>query len=260
MAVSSPQNPVSFIKRPSEQYGKLPTMTPAEETTNISYESLRQVTILSPLSNDELAGFADSCSWSRHDSHYEVVVQDTPCDQVYFIAQGRVSAKTYSPKGREVTYAELGVGEFFGELSALDNEPHVSFVITLQESLIASIDADAFNIFLEKHPAVMRTMLTELAGRVRRLDKKILEFSTLTASNRIHAELLRLAKNNRQIDGGAEISPTLPHADLASRTNGALESVTRELARLKKNNIIRTDPDRLFISDIAALTKLIENE
>mgnify|MGYP001313041341 FL=1 len=92
-------------------------MTPAEETTNISYESLRQVTILSPLSNDELAAFADSCSWSRHDSHYEVVVQDTPCDQVYFIAQGRVSAKTYSPKGREVTYAELGVGEFFGELS-----------------------------------------------------------------------------------------------------------------------------------------------
>ena len=103
MAVSSPQNPVSFIKRASEQYDKLPTMTPAEETTNISHESLRQVTILSPLSNDELAAFADSCSWSRHDSHYEVVVQDTPCDQVYFIAQGRVSAKTYSSKGREVT-------------------------------------------------------------------------------------------------------------------------------------------------------------
>ena len=235
-------------------------MTGPKETANISYDSLRQVTILSSLSSDELAEFSDSCSWSRHNSHYEVVVQDTPCDRVYFIAQGRVSAKTYSPKGREVTYAELGVGEFFGELSALDNKPHVSFVITLQESLIASIDADAFNAFLETHPAVMRTLLTELAGRVRLLDKKILEFSTLTASNRIHAELLRLANGHQQIDGSAEISPTLTHADLASRTNTTRESVTRELARLKKDNIIRTDPDRLFILDITALTKLLENK
>ena len=91
-------------------------------------------------------------------------------------------------------------------------------------------------------------------------DIPVAKGSTLTASNRIHAELLRLAKNNQQFDGGAEISPTLTHADLASRTNTTRESVTRELARLKKNNIIRTDPDRLFISDIAALTKLIENE
>ena len=98
MAGSYPQNPVSFIKRPSEQCGKLPTMTPAEETTNISYESLREVTILSPLSNHELAGFADSCRWRRHDAHYEVVVQGTPCDQVYFIAQGRVSAKPIPQK------------------------------------------------------------------------------------------------------------------------------------------------------------------
>ena len=226
-------------------------------THDISRDALSKISILSPLSNDELAAFARSCVWHRYPDQYEVVVQATPCDQGYFITQGRVSAKTFSPSGQEVTYAELSTGEFFGELSALDGEPHVSFVITLEESLIASIDAQSFNKFLISHPTVMRTLLTQLAGRVRKLDEKIFQFSTLNAGNRICAELLRLAERHLQRDGSADISPVPTHADLASRTNTSRESVTRELPRLKNDGLVLAGRSRIFVPRIDALAALI---
>ncbi|HCV20336.1 MAG TPA: hypothetical protein DF863_02570 [Gammaproteobacteria bacterium] len=232
-------------------------MNSDSKTGEISYQSLCDIRILASLTEQEFTQLAGTCAWHRHRPGQEIVVQDTPCDEVYFICSGRVSAKTYSTTGKEVTYAELHAGDHFGELSALDGQPRVSFVVTLEESLLSSLSAEAFNAFLEAHPGVMRALLTDLAGRVRALDEKIFEFSTLSSRNRIHAELLRLADPQRHEDGSAEIAPPPTHADLASRTNTTRESVTRELNRLKKAGLLEADRSHYKILNVAALADLV---
>ena len=230
-----------------------------QATAKVSVTALGQVRIFSPLTEEELTVLAENCSWSRHEAASEVLAQDAPCDEVYFICSGRVSAKTFSDAGKEITFAELIQGDVFGELSALDGEPRSSFVVTLEESLLAALPARVFNEFLDSHPKVMRALLVELTGRLRRADEKVFEFSTLNTSNRIHAELLRLASMHPAQDGTVEITPPPTHADLASRTNTTRESVTRTLNQLKQGGLIEATRQCLTILDPDTLTKLIRD-
>ena len=106
---------------------------------NISVTALAKVRILAALPEEALAKLAERCSWSRHGGGSEVLAQDAPCDEVYFICSGRVTAKTFSDAGKEITFAELVQGDIFGELSALDGHPRSSFVVTLEESLLSLV-------------------------------------------------------------------------------------------------------------------------
>ena len=90
------------------------------------------------------------------------------------------------------------------------------------------------------------------------LDEKVFEFSTLSSSSRIHAELLRLARAHRDSDNSAQIMPAPTHADLASRTNTTRESVTRALNRLKKDGLIDTSRQCLTVHNINTLTILAQ--
>ncbi len=84
------------------------------------------------------------------------------------------------------------------------------------------------------------------------------EFSTLSSGNRIHAELLRLARAHRDGDNSAQIMPAPTHADLASRTNTTRESVTRALNRLKKDGLIDTSRQCLTVHNINTLAILAQ--
>ena len=143
-------------------------------------------------------------------------------------------------------------------MSALDGQPRSSFVVTVEESLLASLSAQVFNAFLDKHPQMMRSLMIELALRLRQADEKVFEFSTLSSGNRIHAELLRLARAHRDGDNSAQIMPAPTHADLASRTNTTRESVTRALNRLKKDGLIDTNRQCLTVHNINTLTILAQ--
>ncbi len=100
--------------------------------------------------------------------------------------------------------------------------------------------------------------LKELTDLVRLLCERVVEFSTLGVKNRIHAELLRLAQKHMQDDNSAAISPVPTHADIASRVSTHREAVTRELNHLAHAGVIERRSGVLVISDVAKLTRMVE--
>jgi CRP-like cAMP-binding protein len=52
-----------------------------------------------------------------------IVAQDEPGDSMFVIAAGRVKVALFGENGRELTLSELKPGDFFGEMSLLDNRP-----------------------------------------------------------------------------------------------------------------------------------------
>src|SRR3546814_6727654 len=93
-------------------------------------------------------------------------------------------------------------------------------------------------------------LLTSLIGTVRTLSERIFEFSTLAVKNRIHSELLRLAREGEHVGKTAHISPAPTHADIASRISTHREAVTRELNELTKSGLVKRDGRTLIIGDI----------
>ena len=161
-------------------------------------------------------------------------------------------------QGHEVSFRDIGPGEMFGELSAIDRELRSADVVALMDTLVAAMPVQLFWDMLDEHYSVREAMLRELTRRVRTLSNRIVEFSTLAVRNRIHAELLRIA-HEATVDGNrAVIFPAPRHADIASRVGTNRESVTRELGNLVRAGVVERRCGTLVICDLNALATLVQ--
>lgn len=74
--------------------------------------------------------------------------------------------------------------------------------------------------------------MRELARLLRQSTDRIMDLSTLGANNRVHAELLRLARSDAGDGRRATISPIPSHSEIASRVSTTRETVARALGDL----------------------------
>ena len=209
---------------------------------------------------DALEALAKRCQWQRFEANQLIVGQDDETKDVFFIVRGRVRVIVYAASGKEVSFRDLGAGQMFGELSAIDGRPRSATVIALQEALMARMPPNVFWTMVERHPQVATAVLHHLVGLVRALSDRVFEFSTLAVKNRIHAELLRLAREASGRDSGAMlISPAPTHAEIASRISSHREAVTRELNELVRAGLVERRSGGLIIRDIERLARLVED-
>ena len=103
-------------------------------------------------------------------------------------------------------------------------------------------------------------VLRQLTGLIRKLGDRVVEFSALSVKSRIHAEILRLAKNNLITENTAEITPSPTHQDIASRISTHREAVSREISELTKNAILKRSEGKLIVQDISKLEALLNNQ
>jgi CRP-like cAMP-binding protein len=124
--------------------------------------------------------------------------------------------------------------------------------------LIASLSADEFWQVLRDYPIVAEATLKRLTKQLRILSERVFEFSALTVKNRIHAELLRLARDHSRGANKAAISPVPTHAEIASRVSTHREAVTRELNDLTRAGLIERRHGVLIIRDVEHLARMVE--
>jgi CRP/FNR family cyclic AMP-dependent transcriptional regulator len=222
-------------------------------------ETLRGIEIFADLSTDARRTLASHCQAHYFEPNDRVVSRQDASTDVYFIVSGRVRVTIFSRSGKEVSFRDLGPGQLFGDLSAIDGEPRSATVVTLDETLIVSMPADAFWQVLRDYPSVSAVMMKELARLVRKLSERVVEFSTLGVKNRIHAELLRLSREHLQDNQTATISPAPTHGEIASRVSTHREAVTRELNHLAQIGLIKQRRGTLTVLDVRRLARLVED-
>jgi len=222
-------------------------------------DTLRGIKLFAGIPPEQFLPLDRRCRFRRlaRDAHI-VGYQDETTD-VYFVVQGRVRVTIFSSAGREVTFRDFAVGDFFGELSAIDAKPRSASVVALGESVVAAMPAPAFRDVLLQYPSVMEAILKRLVGSVRMLSERVLEFSTLAVRNRIHAELLRLARGSGGAGQTATITPLPTHAEIASRVSTHREAVTRELNELARIGLVERQSQSLLIRDVPKLERMLRD-
>jgi CRP/FNR family cyclic AMP-dependent transcriptional regulator len=85
----------------------------------------------------------------------------------------------------------------------------------------------------------------------------VIELSTLGVQNRIHAELLRLARASGVTGRKARIDPAPKHADIASQVSTYREQVTRELSALNRQGLLAKDGAALLLLDVPQLERMV---
>jgi CRP-like cAMP-binding protein len=219
---------------------------------------LRSIELLEGLAPEKLDVLARQCVWRNYEAGKRIISRNADDRDVYLLVCGKVRITTYSQAGRQVTFRDIGAGDLFGEMAALDHMPRSADVIALDPALIASLPASAFSKLLQEEPLLAERMLKRLASLVRGLSERVIDLSTLGVQNRIHAEILRLARDAGIVRNTARIDPAPKHADVASQVSTYREQVTRELSALAKLGILGKEASALLVLDVQRLEKMVE--
>lgn len=219
---------------------------------------LRGIALLEGLAAERLEALARECAWRNYAADQRVISREAADRDLYLIVSGRVRVTTYSAAGRQVTFRDFGAGEHLGEVAAIDGLPRSADAVALESSLLASMPAATFRRLLREEPAVAERLLRDFAGLVRRLSERVIDLSTLGVHQRLHAELLRLARAAGVAGNSARLEPAPKHAALAGQVSTYREQVTRELSALVKAGVLGKDGRALVVRDVRRLEKMVE--
>ncbi len=220
---------------------------------------LRAIKLLEGLPEERLQSLATQCKWRRYEPEQMIFSREGTDRDVHLIVAGKVRITIYAASGRQVTFNDEKAGAAFGELAAIDGKPRTADAVALESLLIASMPPAAFKQLLRDEPVVLDRVLLQLIALVRRLSDRVIDLSTLGVQNRVHAEVLRLAREAGVADNRARIDPAPKHTDIASRVSTYREQVTRELSLLTRSGILSKDAHALVIRDVARLEQLVKD-
>jgi CRP/FNR family cyclic AMP-dependent transcriptional regulator len=93
-----------------------------------------------------------------------------PGDSMYLVENGCVRISVKDADGHDTTLAEMGKGDFFGEMSLLDGNARSADATASVDSRLAVLPRADFRSFLRKNPDIALGILTALTHRLRRTD------------------------------------------------------------------------------------------
>ena len=112
-----------------------------------------------------------------------------PGDAMYVVERGKVRISVQATDGHELQLAELGNGEFFGEMALLDGRPRSANATAVEDSRLAILSREHLFSFIRTTPNVSLEMLTALAHRLRRTDEILRHRATRNVNEELAAQL-----------------------------------------------------------------------
>jgi CRP-like cAMP-binding protein len=131
-------------------------------------ELLSRVPLFAVVSRAQLGKVAGLAEEASYNAGRVIVKTGDPGKAFYVIVEGRAKVV----KGKIVTArreAELGPGEFFGELALLDGEARAATVIAATPLVTIRIERAAFRRLLREEPDLALKVLEGMARRTRKI-------------------------------------------------------------------------------------------
>lgn len=219
--------------------------------------ALRRIGLLDGLPAPRLDALAQACRWQHVAAEQPLLLRAQDRGEVLLLVSGQVRVTTYAANGRQVTFRDLDAGAVIGDLAALDGRPRSADVITLADSVVAVLERADFLALLRESPELSLRLMQRLALMVRELTERVIDLSTLGVQNRLHAELLRMARSAGVQGNRARIEPAPRHLDLAARVSTNREQVTRELNVLARAGLVGKEDGALVVHDVARLERMV---
>lgn len=161
--------------------------------------TLDRVTLFADLKAATRARIAASCAWRSYKAGEPILTYLDASDEVFFITEGGARVISYSPAGKIVSFRDLGPGDTFGEIPAIDRGPRSASVEAIADSTVAVMPAAAFRAIVESEPIVAQALLRQQVGTIRRLTTRIQEFSSAVmgiTGRRIYGEVQGIRAND----------------------------------------------------------------
>ncbi|HEX7253714.1 MAG TPA: cyclic nucleotide-binding domain-containing protein [Thermoanaerobaculia bacterium] len=119
---------------------------PSETETALAHSSL-----FSGLSRDELTTLLTVVAPLKVSAGSAVVREGEPGDSLFLVASGMLRVSTRADDGSDVVLADLGPGDFFGEVALLTRRPRTATVKAITEAELLRLDAATVERLRQTH-------------------------------------------------------------------------------------------------------------
>ena len=161
-----------------------------------------------------------------------------------------------SSDGRENLLAIMGPGQMFGELSLFDPGPRSATVTAVTDVTFASLSHDDLLKWLEGRPQVARSLLGQLASRLRKSNDVVADLVFSDVPGRVAKALLDLADRfGRTADDGVHVHHDLTQEELAQLVGASRETVNKALADFASRGWLRLEPRSVVVMDLERLQR-----
>jgi uncharacterized membrane protein len=123
---------------------------------------LRDVPLFSLLDDDELRVLAAQVELRTFAARQRIYRIGDPAGQAYVLVSGEVQVTTIDEDHQDVVFDQPASGDFFGFASMLDQTPHQTTAIALQETRCVEVDRDDIAALVQQKPHAGMDMLTVL--------------------------------------------------------------------------------------------------
>lgn len=214
---------------------------------------IRRVPLFANLSDQHAESMANAVVKRRFKRGELIVEQGKKSNTLYILLAGRARVLTSHTGGREVILATMGQGDYIGEMSLIDNEPHSASVRAEMQTDVLLLSGAEFARCMPDQGSVAFAVLRGLTERLRRADRNIQSLALMDVYGRVARVLLEAAMPD--LNGQLLIREKISRQDIAKMVGASREMVSRVMKDLEQRGFIETlEHGSILIKDRLAVT------
>ncbi len=183
--------------------------------------------------------------------------EDDAGDTMYVLQSGRVRI-TREASGETKVLAELGAGEFFGEMAILNQKPRTATAEVIEDSKVLVLDAKKFEAMITGNTEIAVRLIKRLAHRLDNADALIEILMHRDPKARVILGLSRYASAVGVTRPDGSVLVKMTRAALAEQVGLDEEHTHQTVVRLARLGIVDEVPDGFVMKDVNRLNEFLE--
>lgn len=202
---------------------------------------IRRVPLFSMLTASQAESLAGAVGKRRFKRGEHLVQQGFRCESLFIILAGRARVVVTDRRDREVILATMHPGDYVGEMSLIDQEPHSATVEAEVQTDALVLAGEDFKRCLLENTTTVSAVMRGLVKRLRNADRKIESLALMNVYGRVANVLMESAPLNS--DNQRIIKEKLSRQDIAKMVGASREMVSRVMKDFEEQGFVQTRPD-----------------
>jgi CRP-like cAMP-binding protein len=202
---------------------------------------IRRVPLFSTLTQAQAESVAEAVVKRRYKRGEVIVEQGKKSNFLAIVLTGRARVVTTDSRGREVILATMNPGDYVGEMSLIDNQPHSATVRAEVQTDVLILGRVEFARCLPENTSMAYAVMKGLVLRLRHADRKIESLALMDVYGRVARALLEFAVPDK--DGRLVIRERVSRQDVAKMIGASREMVSRVMKDLEDRGFIEVGED-----------------
>jgi len=236
-------------------------MTSAHSVNNDSHKTrcsickIRSYSFCRCLNDEKLDIFSKVSFEKKHTDKENVFLQNDPSTHLYNITEGNVKIYQLLDDGRIQIIGFLYPGDFFGTYK---NNKYNYSAEAIGNLTTCVFDQKVLDKYMDQNPVLAKELLNQTSFELTLAQDRMTVMGRLNAIEKISTFLINISNQRKRIGWQSNpISLSMTRQDIADYLGLTIETVSREISKLKASNIIKIiSSKKLFINDFEKLNQI----